>query len=367
MSKFSNEYVENALSKFKKEISSGKYKVGSFLPSERQLCEKFEVGRGTARTLLKKLMAENLVRFIPERGYLVLDEQEDERIKRFLFLTANAGLLVASYEGIGILSGICKSANEYNAEVTISFADNRIFRREVIPRLQTGDLQGVIIHESADYKNIIVPLEKKKIPYVIANLESHLKVVTAKVDFRDIGRRAGRHLVELGHRNIGVINGPSSAFIFREILAGLRGALAEDEIILDKRFVCEADVSMEFARISALKLLSNSNRPTAIFAARDIRASGVYQACRELNLRIPQDLSVISYDNISWPESERMGLTTFEEPVEEMGAAAVDMLSQWIKIGKKPANTIFKCKLISRSSTAQFKHNIATDPNDTVT
>ena len=83
---------------------------------------------------------------------------------------------------------------------------------------------------------------------------------------------------------------------------------------------------------------------------RDIRAARIYQLARELNIKIPEDISIISYDNLSWADSESIGLTTVSEPAREMGSAAVDMLRSWLKNNQPPESMILNGELIERHS-----------------
>ena len=83
------------------------------------------------------------------------------------------------------------------------------------------------------------------------------------MNFRNIGRQAGRYLIEKGHRHIGVLSGPLDKFIYQEMLAGFRGALAEDEISLAKSDIIEPDAGGQYPNLNPI--LSAIERPTAFF------------------------------------------------------------------------------------------------------
>ena len=97
-------------------------------------------------------------------------------------------------------------------------------------------------------------------------------------------------------------------------------------------------------------MLKSSNSPTAFYTVRDYRAKYLYEVCEDIGLRIPEDISIVSYDNINWPEGPGKGLTTFQEPVWELGETALDMLNHWVTTGEKPENRIVKAPFIERSS-----------------
>ena len=140
--------------------------------------------------------------------------------------------------------------------------------------------------------------------------------------------------------------------MYVKLLAGFRGRAAEDAVFVDDRCVSLVTSDSEQSRAAALELLSREDRPTAIFCARDIRAYGAYLAARELGLRVPDDLSLIGYDNVTWPGQVKEFLTTFPEPSEQMAAEAVRILAEWMQTGEEPESVAIRPKLLIRRSAA---------------
>ncbi len=344
--------METALAELSSDISSGKYKPGSFLPAERTLAEMLDVSRGTLRSILKELQKKGVIRINPGKGAYVIDASERKGLKRFIVKFSSINPHNRASEAVGALLGICAAASKIHAEAVISFGESSKDVSEIISRFASDDIQGAVFFECSDYKNVIAPLEKAGVPYVVANLEHDIPAVAARMNYREVGRAAGKFLIGAGHRKIGALAGPLGLdrFIYREMLAGFRGALAEEEIVLDKDWVAEMESESEEARRKSIQLLKKPDLPTAFFAMRDIRACGFYTACRELGLNIPNDISIVSYDNITWPSAEQAGLSTIEESVEQMGEAAVEMLAEWITTGRKPQNREFAGELVERSS-----------------
>ena len=345
---------DEAVNILRNDIVLGKYRVGIFLPSERKLTEILEVSRGTVRCILKQLQEESLIRINPGRGAYVAETVERKGLKRFIVFMSGIAPLGRANEGVGVLLGICRGASKLHAEAVISFTRDEEIVQEAISRYAAGEIQGLIYSDCSDYDKFIAPLEKNGIPYAVTNLEFDIPALAARMDLRSVGRAAGRHLASLGHKNIGILSGPTDKFIYREILAGFRGALAEDEIQLEH--IAEVNSESEPSRIAALEMLSLPNRPSAIFASRDIRAAGCYAACRELGLKIPEDLSIAAYDDITWPEGRNAGLDTVREPIEEMGEASVELLQEWIISGKKPESRIFKGEMTVRNSSKKLEN-----------
>jgi LacI family transcriptional regulator len=133
---------------------------------------------------------------------------------------------------------------------------------------------------------------------------------------------AMEYLLRLGHRRIGFITGRPEIGSGARRLKAYRDALTKAGIDQDDRLVAFGDFSTETGRRRALELLALEDRPTAIFASNDQSAIGVFQAVEEMGLRVPDDCSVVGFDNI--PEAKYLGLTTVDQFLAEMGASPSD-------------------------------------------
>jgi len=142
---------------------------------------------------------------------------------------------------------------------------------------------------------------------------------------------AMKYLTELGHRRIGYIPGRMELVSSKQRLQGYKDGLAAAGIPLDESLIEIGDYTTETAAMCTRKLLSLSDRPTAIFAANDMSAMGVYQAAGELGLQIPGDLSVIGFDNLRESAHLNPPLTTIDQFVEQMGAMATEMLVKLVR------------------------------------
>lgn len=140
------------------------------------------------------------------------------------------------------------------------------------------------------------------------------------------GLAATQHLVDLGHRRIAIISGPSGMLCSRARLDGYRGALETIGLPVDPEFVRHGDFHHESGYLWAGRLLDLPRPPTAIFAGSDQQAYGAYEAARERGLRIPQDLSIVGFDDLPVSRWLSPPLTTIRQPLAEMGALAVRML-----------------------------------------
>jgi len=167
------------------------------------------------------------------------------------------------------------------------------------------------------------------------------------------------YLTDLGHRRIGHIAGEMKLISANQRLQGYKDGLAAAGIPLNEDLIEMGDYTTETAVICARKLLSLPERPTAIFAANDVSAIGVYQAARELGLQIPGDLSVIGFDNLREADHMNPPLTTIDQSLEKMGIIATEMLVGLVKGESLPINpaeegNLFKIptQLVIRDSCA---------------
>jgi LacI family xylobiose transport system transcriptional regulator len=138
---------------------------------------------------------------------------------------------------------------------------------------------------------------------------------------------AAQHLLDLGHRRIAVISGPLDRLCARERLDGVRAALTADGAPLDGELLRSGMwFSFEDGRAHAAELLHLDEPPTAVLCGNDLQAFGVYEAARQAGLRIPDDLSVVGFDDISYALWCGPPLTTVRQPIIEMGATAARLV-----------------------------------------
>jgi DNA-binding LacI/PurR family transcriptional regulator len=169
-------------------------------------------------------------------------------------------------------------------------------------------------------------LKAKDIPFVVINPAGELPddvPFVGTTNWRG-GHSATRHLLDLGHRRIAMINGPDYPFC-QARMAGYFSAMAEADVAADSSLVVRTFLTREHGYAAALELLSRPDRPTAIFASNDMQAFGVYRAARELGLSIPGELSVVGFDDLVVSDWADPPLTTVHQPLFEMASAATDL------------------------------------------
>jgi len=166
------------------------------------------------------------------------------------------------------------------------------------------------------------------------------------------GFAATSHLVELGHRRIGTITGPPGARSGEERLDGYRAALARAGLPPDPDLVRPGTFRSPEGRRGAAELLDLAHPPTAVFAGSDQAARGVYEEAHARGLRIPDDLSVVGFDDVDLCEWMTPHLTTVRQPLAQMAAMAVrTVLAGLPEAGETPLHLELSTSLVVRGST----------------
>jgi DNA-binding LacI/PurR family transcriptional regulator len=167
--------------------------------------------------------------------------------------------------------------------------------------------------------------------------------------------KAVNHLIELGHRDIAIVGGKPETRLYspigKERLSGYRMALSMAAIPAREQYVMSGEWTSADAQARARELLAGRHPPTAIFATSDVQAAGVLMAARELGVRVPEDLSVVGYDNI--PFAEFLSLTTMWQHHDQLARNAATLLLEEIRTGTRTGErVVLQPELVVRASTA---------------
>jgi LacI family transcriptional regulator len=167
------------------------------------------------------------------------------------------------------------------------------------------------------------------------------------------GISAAEHLLALGHERIAVIGGPEAYLCSRARVEGFRHALDRARRPFDPHLLRWGDFSHEAGFGLGMDLLDRPDRPTAVFAGNDRQALGVYEAARQLGLSIPEQLSVVGFDDLPLARWVSPPLTTVRQPLVEIGATAAELLIQLIDGRRlRSARVELSTALVDRLSTA---------------
>ncbi|MDR0627639.1 MAG: LacI family DNA-binding transcriptional regulator [Bifidobacteriaceae bacterium] len=252
-----------------------------------------------------------------------------------------------------VLQGVEDVANELGCGIMLTQTDNLLRPRggwvETVVQRRP---MGVILLFSSVSATEMRQLSTHSIPFVIVDPAAEPRPGVPYVRAQNWAGALGatQHLLELGHRNIAMTTGPTEQLCSHARVAGFRSAFELAGLPYRPEMIRWGRFHPEDGRALALELLSVPDRPTAIFAGADLQAVGVYQAVGQLGLRIPQDLSVVGFDDLpiarlTWPP-----LTTVRQPIREMGQTAARIITE--SIDPQRQRLELATELVIRSSTA---------------
>ncbi len=171
------------------------------------------------------------------------------------------------------------------------------------------------------------------------------------IDNRTAAREGVAYLVAQGHRKIAHIAGDIQTQAGQDRLAGYYDALEAAGIARDKKLVKKGGFLRTPARQAAQALLKDADRPTAIFAASDVMAFEVLDVAKKLNIKVPDELSVVGFDN-NLTGGTQTRLTTFEQPIVDMARAGIEGLYQMsLGLAKLPIKSLLEAKFIQGSTS----------------
>jgi LacI family transcriptional regulator len=225
----------------------------------------------------------------------------------------------------------------------------------LLDRLMRGTTDGAILmlpEESADELRM---LQRQGFPFVVVDpREAPPEGIACVAAMHASGaKQATEHLLELGHRRIGAIAGAPGWYATEERLIGFRAALAGAGILLDPELIVYSDWRIPRGTEAAEQLLSLPEPPTAIFGFNDNVAIGVLHAARKRGLSVPDDLSVVGFDDTEPARIVTPQLTSVRQPLAEMGRMGVSLLVRLIEGQRVDALRLeLATKLVVRDSTA---------------
>lgn len=255
-----------------------------------------------------------------------------------------------------IIHGVEQQAAEQRVGLVLSHLNGKTHvHDQLIEDVLGRRPMGVILVQSTMSSQQIEQLRSRNIPTVVVDTDGEPPSGTPIVGSSNWngGFAAAKHLIELGHTNIGVISGRAEIMCSRLRIDGFRAAMDQFRIPVNPSLIRNGNFYVSGGYSHGLDLLRRPDRPTAIFAGSDLQAFGVMRAARELGLQVPHDLSVVGYDDLPITEWMHPPLTTVRQPLREMARTATNMIFD-LASGRTPINTAVELgtTLVVRASTA---------------
>jgi len=214
-----------------------------------------------------------------------------------------------------------------------------------------------VVYATIFTRSVTVPALLAAVPTVLLNCHSRDRLMSSVVPSEVLGGYAATmHLLDAGHRRIGLVNGEGWIEAAAGRLKGYRQALSSRDIPFDAQLVREGDWQVSSGHEHALHLLRLADPPTALFCANDLMAVGALEAVRELGLAVPGDVSVVGYDDQDIARYTQPPLSTVLLPNYEMGRWAAENLVAQVN-GGAVRRTAMKmdCPMVERDSVAPPK------------
>lgn len=334
--------LHNAL---RQQIVSGRWAMGERLPSEPQLAKHFNISRTTIRIALQKAELEGLITRAPGKGTFVSYNINESNQMRFI------GYVTRSFHNeihLMLLSNIETELRSAGYNVIFSNAANNAQEVTVIEELLQDNVSGLILWANSrvteDEQRVLQEYQAKQIPVVL--IDRHIEgLETDFVGSDNFGGTYGlmQHLIELGHQHIVHLTHNTKSFSpIDERYRGYRAAIDEHNLPHYEAWRLNSPNKLEFVETDIFHLLDDEQfafgsqitqfiqaadpPPTAIVCVNDAIAILAMRAIRSLGMKVPDDISVVGFDNISLAAYVDVPLTTVSHDVNTIGQQAADIL-----------------------------------------
>lgn len=333
--------------------------VGSQIPPHRDLAVEYGVSVITINKALSGLLSEGLLYSRVGRGTFVMTRP-----------ASTAGIAAPTTIGFVlrdlsspffslIAHGAQQRADALGVGVLFASSSKRLDREEEqIRRLRLLGVHGlIIVSMSRTYRlsEAIQALHDADFPYTMVSWTAGDDVPFVGLDLADAGLQAAHHLLSLGHTRFGVVTDRIGSLNGELRLGRFRAAVAEAGHPVDPAFVFahpfpgeENDYKSGYAigeRIAAL-----ASRPAAMYCYNDLGALGLEDALLDAGLRVPEDVALVGLDDIELSARARVPLTTMRQPVDEIGARAVDTILARLRGERPPTRQLFPAAIVVRES-----------------
>ncbi|MCU9612459.1 LacI family DNA-binding transcriptional regulator [Caldibacillus lycopersici] len=257
-----------------------------------------------------------------------------------------------------VLRGISEGVHQkhYSLQLTTGKTEDEIYD-DVVKMVQGRRVDGIILLYSKMNDKIVVYLRKNKFPFVLIGKPYEYTEQITHVDNDNISaaKEGTEYLIKLGHSCIGFIGGNKNLMVTNDRLQGYKKALMEAGIELKNEYVIHENFLLKGGQVAVRELLSLDNPPTALLVVDDLMSLGVLRTTHELGLNVPEDISIVSFNNALFAELSNPALTSIDINILSLGMEAVKNLIGMIENPQEPTKRIIiPHQIIERSSCGTY-------------
>jgi LacI family transcriptional regulator len=231
-----------------------------------------------------------------------------------------------------VARGTEDASNEENYSVILCNTDEDVAKQDkYVQLLLRRQVDGFLLVPVSDTVDPIHSIQQQGVPLVTLDRQlSGVSVDIVRADSQGGAYELTRYLAELGHRRIAILSGPETISTSVQRVAGYKRALKDAHLKVDSELISYGRFYQDSGYERTMKLLALARRPTAVFAGNNFIAIGVMKALYESGLRIPEDMSVVGFDDLPTGLLERPFLTVAVQPAYQMGYQATKLLLERI-------------------------------------
>jgi LacI family repressor for deo operon, udp, cdd, tsx, nupC, and nupG len=260
-----------------------------------------------------------------------------------------------------IIQGIEQAAHEQGYSVLLGDTQGEPAREHEIAGMVLSNRADGLIHLDHSFPfsaNDAHLADRVPVVSVCERIKGDKEFPVIELDNYAATRSLAKHLVNYGHRKFGIVAGQEDSQIHHDRLAGIKDVLAIEGIRFNDDMIVGGAYSIEMGQQGARDLMAKENRPTAIFCFNDDIALGTVFELKRMGIRVPQDVSVVGFDNIKVSAFIDPPLTTIDQPAHEMGRKAVEVVLQIINgVPLKRNREIFPYNILERESSGPVNPN----------
>lgn len=223
--------------------------------------------------------------------------------------------------------------------------------RKYLELLSQKQVDGIILAPTGGNRNYINDLLRSGLPMIfIDRYLEDVKIPAVVVDNTEASYQATQHLINMGHRRIGILVGLKDISSTKERLNGYEAALKANGIPLDPELIKSGYSNTLEGYKAMLELLNLPSRPTAVFGTNNLMTIGLMQALQNNHVKCPEEIAVVGFDDFEWATAFRPFLTTVAQPTYELGKTAAEMLLKSREEEIKVTRVILHCQFMIRES-----------------